>query len=108
MKGQIGQLKHFFIPLFSLLVLVGALATFDRIILSPIVLGFLNATRGGAGKTSLRWGSLLIITRQCLLRIFWIEGNWGLYVITKIALLEDFSFITFLRLLGGEFQVHGK
>ena len=49
MKGQIGQLKHFFIPLFSLLVLVGALATFDRIILSPIVLGFLNATTGGAG-----------------------------------------------------------
>ena len=68
-KGQIGHLLHFVIPLSFLLGLTGAGAgTLLLISLSLIFLGLLEATRGGWGKVSAKWGSFVIVL-QCLLII---------------------------------------
>ena len=109
MKGHIGHLWHFFIPLDFCFCLCGfCLGFWDLIIISPIFLCLLKANNGGLGKTSFRYGSRVIIDLQCL---FWrskIDGsrgsqettNTGLFVVEGLTThLSAFSLVILLALL---------
>ena len=76
-NGQIGHLLHLVMPGIVLFGLEGTGGgTLLLIIVSLIFLGLLYATRGGWGKVSFKYGSLVIVL-QCLFIIPDIDGSLG-------------------------------
>ena len=90
-----GQLLHLDMPGKNLLGLVATFSgTLALISLSFMFGGRLNATNGGSGNTSLRWGSLLTMVLQCFLIILGMEGSLGSYVTTNTGRLVSLLFST--------------